>query len=122
MEIFPEDFRADLHDLMKWRRDVRHFRTDPLDEALVQTCLDSFALAPSVGLSEPWRVLRVTSSAARQAAIDNFTAANTRALQGYSGDAARTYASLKLSGMQDAPVHLAVYCDDNTDKGARPCT
>ena len=37
MDAFSEDFRAGLHDLMRWRRDVRRFRTDPLDEALVQT-------------------------------------------------------------------------------------
>ncbi|MGC9420710.1 MAG: nitroreductase family protein, partial [Rhodovulum sp.] len=44
---------------MRWRRDVRHFRTDPVDEAVLARCLDAFRLAPSVGLSEPWRILRV---------------------------------------------------------------
>lgn len=118
MDEFSEDFRAGLHDLMRWRRDVRHFSTDPVDEALLRQCLDTFSLAPSVGLSEPWRIIRVTSDAARTAATENFKQTNAKALSGYSGDKAELYASLKLSGMDDAPEHLAIYCDDNTDKGA----
>jgi 5,6-dimethylbenzimidazole synthase len=117
MEQFSPDFRAGLNDLMRWRRDVRHFRPDPVDEGLLDACLDSFNLAPSVGLSEPWRIVRVTSDSARQNALENFKAANADALAGYSGDQAALYASLKLSGMQDAPDQLAVFCDDTTDKG-----
>lgn len=118
MDTFSDDFRAGLHDLMRWRRDVRRFRTDPLDEALVQTCLDSFNLAPSVGLSEPWRIIRVQSDTARQAALKNFETANARALAGYDGEKAALYAGLKLSGMSDAPEQMAIYCDDSTDKGS----
>ena len=118
MHAFSDDFRAGLTDLMRWRRDVRHFRTDPVDEALVQECLSTLSLAPSVGLSEPWRVLRVRSDTAREAALTNYQTANEKALEGYSGDKAALYASLKLSGMREAPEHLAIFCDDSTPKGA----
>jgi len=118
MHAFSDDFRAGLTDLMRWRRDVRHFRTDPVDEALVQECLSTLSLAPSVGLSEPWRVLRVRSDTAREAALANYQTANEKALEGYSGDKAALYASLKLSGMREAPEHLAIFCDDSTPKGA----
>jgi 5,6-dimethylbenzimidazole synthase len=117
MDEFSDTFRAGLHDLMRWRRDVRHFRTDPVDEALLRQCLDTFSLSPSVGLSEPWRILRVRSRQARAKAIQNFKETNAQALTGYTGDQAKLYASLKLSGMQDAPEHLAIYCDDTTNKG-----
>lgn len=103
---------------MQWRRDVRRFRTDPVDEARLQACLNTFLLAPSVGLSEPWRVLRLDSAAARAAALANFEAANAEALKGYAGERAALYAGLKLSGMKDAPVQLAIYCDEATNKGA----
>lgn len=118
MHAFSDDFRAGLTDLMRWRRDVRHFRTDPVDGALVQECLSTLSLAPSVGLSEPWRVLRVRSDTAREAALANYQTANEKALEGYSGDKAALYASLKLSGMREAPEHLAIFCDDSTPKGA----
>ncbi|MFV2033854.1 MAG: 5,6-dimethylbenzimidazole synthase [Halocynthiibacter sp.] len=118
MTSFSDHFRQELDQLMLWRRDVRHFRTDPVEGALIDRCLATINLAPSVGLSEPWRVIRVLSKNARAAALANFEAANARALAGYSGDKAKLYAGLKLSGMRDAPVQFAVYCDENTDKGA----
>ncbi len=118
MSEFSQDFQNDLLDLMRWRRDVRRFRKDPVDEALLTQCLDTFLLAPSVGLSEPWRVVRVESNGARCAALGNFETANARALAGYQGEKARLYSSLKLSGMQEAPVQLAIFCADETDKGA----
>ncbi|GGH37053.1 cob(II)yrinic acid a,c-diamide reductase [Cribrihabitans marinus] len=114
---FDDDFRTRLDLLMRVRRDVRRFRREPVDEAVLARCLDAFSLAPSVGLSEPWRILRVDSSAARSAAIDNFRQANAAALEGYSGARAALYGQLKLSGMEDAPVHLAVFCDDATAQG-----
>ncbi|WP_170596770.1 5,6-dimethylbenzimidazole synthase [Ruegeria arenilitoris] len=116
-QAFTEDFRTQFDLLMRLRRDVRRFRTDAVDEAVLTRCLDAFQLAPSVGLSEPWRVIRVESTAARTAALENFKAANDAALAGYSGDRAQLYSQLKLSGMQEAPVQLAVFCDDATDKG-----
>ncbi|MFO7920076.1 5,6-dimethylbenzimidazole synthase [Rhodobacteraceae bacterium W635] len=118
MRAFSRDFQQDLRDLMRWRRDVRRFRTAPVDEALLADALGAFSLAPSVGLSEPWRLVRVDSDASRAAVLANFEAANTDALQGYSGDKAARYASLKLSGMREAPVQLAVFSDEDTTKGA----
>jgi 5,6-dimethylbenzimidazole synthase len=116
-QTFTDDFRTQLDLLMRLRRDVRRFRTDPVDEAALARCLDAFSMAPSVGLSEPWRILRIKSEAARAAALENFRTANAEALSGYSGDQAENYSKLKLSGMQEAPVHLAIYCDDTTSKG-----
>ncbi|HSG57226.1 MAG TPA: 5,6-dimethylbenzimidazole synthase [Paracoccaceae bacterium] len=117
MQDFDNAFRDQLTALMRWRRDVRRFRTDPVPEAMLLHCLDAFVLSPSVGLSQPWRLIRVESAAARAAALANFEAANAQALAGYDGDRAAVYAGLKLSGMREAPVHLAVYCDEDTETG-----
>ncbi|MGR3714050.1 MAG: 5,6-dimethylbenzimidazole synthase [Shimia sp.] len=118
MTDFTQDFRDDLTRLMMWRRDVRRFRQDPVDEALLTECLDTFSLAPSVGLSQPWRIVRVQSPAARATALKNYETANAAALSCYDDDRAALYARLKLSGMRKAPVQLAIYCDDATAKGA----
>lgn len=114
---FDTEFRDQLNALFRWRRDVRRFQTIPVDEKLLTQCLQTFPLAPSVGLSEPWRVVRVSSNNARAAALRNFETANEQALAGYSGANAETYAGLKLSGMRDAPVQLAVFCDEVTTQG-----
>jgi 5,6-dimethylbenzimidazole synthase len=117
MRAFSADFQEEFRDLLKWRRDVRRFRTDPVSEDVLAEALDAFRLAPSVGLSEPWRIVNVKSAAARAAALANFEAANADALARYSGQDADTYATLKLSGMREAPVQLAVFCDEACAKG-----
>lgn len=118
MRSFSGAFRDDLAALMRWRRDVRRFRADPVDPVLLAECLEAFRFAPSVGLSEPWRLIAVESAGAKAAARANFEAANARALAGFAGERAARYAGLKLSGMAEAPVQLAVFCDGGTSKGA----
>jgi len=119
---FSADFQLEFEELMRWRRDVRRFRKDkPVDEDILNRALSTaFHSAPSVGLSEPWRIVRVESKGARDAALNNFMEQNAKALEGYEGDddKKQTYASLKLSGMKEAPVQLAIYCDEASSKGS----
>ncbi len=114
---FEDHERETFEKVMRLRRDVRRFRTTAVDPNLVETCLESFSLAPSVGLSQPWRIVDIKSDSARAAVLENFETANARALRGYTGDDAKIYAGLKLAGLREAPVHLAVFCDDQTSKG-----
>lgn len=118
MREFSSDFRSEFFDLLKWRRDVRHFKTDPIPQDSLAECFEAFRLAPSVGLSEPWRIVRLASQDAREKAYANFKAENDKALSGYSGDQARKYADLKLAGIKEAPEQFAVFCDDTTTKGS----
>ncbi len=112
----PEFFPA-LVELFRWRRDVRRFRRDEIPEEELLGLLRVAQLAPSVGLSQPWRFMRVKSAAARAAVRENFERCNAAALSGYSGEAAALYAKLKLSGLDDAPVQLAVFCDGASGTG-----
>ena len=115
---FGPDFRAELERLMVWRRDVRRFRHDPVPDDALARALRAFGLAPSVGLAEPWRLVRLEGAAARAAALGNFETANAQALAGFSGDKAAHYARLKLSGMREAPLQIAVFSDEATHKGS----
>ena len=47
------------------RRDMRHFRDDPLDEAFIARLLRAAHCAPSVGYMQPWRFIRVRSAELR---------------------------------------------------------
>lgn len=114
---FDETFRSQLLDLMRWRRDVRRFRAEPLPDGLLEKLVAAACLAPSVGLSQPWRFVVVESPERRRAVIEDFTRCNREALQSYSGDRAATYAGLKLAGLQEAPCHLAVFADEATETG-----
>jgi 5,6-dimethylbenzimidazole synthase len=114
---FDDAFRARLHDLFRWRRDVRHFRSDPVPNEAIEALVRETALSPSVGFSQPWRFVRIDTPQCRNAVMASFERANADALSGYSGDDAMKYASLKLAGLRDAPVHLAVFCDESTTTG-----
>jgi 5,6-dimethylbenzimidazole synthase len=114
---FDAAFRERLQQLLVWRRDVRRFRSDPLPEGALERLLETATLAPSVGLSQPWRFVRVDDPARRQTVRDSFAACNADALAGYSGERAACYAKLKLAGLDEAPSHLAVFADRSTLQG-----
>jgi 5,6-dimethylbenzimidazole synthase len=114
---FDADFQAEFAELVAWRRDVRRFRSAPVPEALMNELLGLAALAPSVGNCQPTRLVRVDDESRREAVRANFEAANSQALAAYEGERAQLYASLKLAGLREAPVHLAVFCDDLTPQG-----
>jgi 5,6-dimethylbenzimidazole synthase len=111
------EFAAALGELLRWRRDVRGFRPDPLDEADIRALLEAAQLAPSVGLSQPWRFVRVRSQPVRAAVRGSFERCNAEALAGYDGEQAALYAGLKLSGLDDAPLQIAVFCVDDAVTG-----
>ncbi|RFP05703.1 5,6-dimethylbenzimidazole synthase, partial [Komagataeibacter xylinus] len=108
MPEFSPVFREQLQDLFRWRRDVRHFRRDPLPEPVLDGLLRTACLAPSVGLSEPWRFVRVDDPRRRAAVREDFARCNARALSDRAGVDAQRYARLKLAGLDDAPHHVAV--------------
>lgn len=114
---FGPEFRAQFEALLAWRRDVRRFRRDALPEGLLEQLLCLAELAPSVGLSQPWRFVRVTSAAKRACIRANFEAANAAALADYSGARAALYARLKLAGLEEAPEQLAVCAESDPDQG-----
>ena len=114
---FDDDFRRRFRELLIWRRDVRRFRRAPLPDGLLEELLALASLAPSVGLSEPWRFVHVETRALRDRITEEFERANAAALADLSGARASLYAQLKLAGLREAPVHLAVFTDRGTGKG-----
>src|SRR6202007_3103488 len=108
MMDFDDDFRARLRDLLVWRRDVRRFRTEPLPPGTLDRLIAVACLAPSVGLSQPWRFVTVDDPTRRRAVLDDFAACNAAALASYAGEQAARYAGLKLAGLAEAPGQFAV--------------
>jgi 5,6-dimethylbenzimidazole synthase len=117
MPVFDNSFVTNFTELVRWRRDVRRFRSEPIPEPLLTVLLSTASLSPSVGYSQPWRFVRIQSATRRSLVRENFLACNKAALDCYEGDRARLYASLKLSGLDTAPEHIAVFCDMGTTVG-----
>jgi 5,6-dimethylbenzimidazole synthase len=116
--VFDQTFRDQFESLLKWRRDVRSFRQDPVDPHLIERLIALASLAPSVGYSQPWRFILVESEDCRACIRLNFTRCNQQALNSYEGEKAELYARLKLAGLREAPVHLAVFLDSDTGHGS----
>lgn len=117
MPTFDGAFRDRLAELIRWRRDVRRFRREPLQAGTLERHIGLAARAPSVGFSQPCRWMRVTSPERRAAIAADFARCNADALAGYAGGRAQLYASLKLAGLDEAPEHLAVFCDEAAPAG-----
>ena len=115
--FFDTAFRAAFDELLIWRRDVRRFKRDPLPDGEIEALLSAAHRAPSVGNSQPWRFVLVESPARRALVRADFARCNAEALAGYAGERAKLYASLKLAGLDGAPVQLAVFADLDTAQG-----
>ncbi|KMO19053.1 5,6-dimethylbenzimidazole synthase [Methylobacterium platani] len=114
---FGSEFRARFAELVAWRRDVRRFRADPVPEEALRDALALTCLSPSVGNSQPWRFVRVADPARRAAVAGSFSRCNEAAAAAYDDARASAYRGLKLAGLREAPVHLAVFCDEATEAG-----
>jgi 5,6-dimethylbenzimidazole synthase len=76
-------------------------------------------MAPSVGLSQPWRFVLVEDEGRRAAVVAEFERENTLAAATYDGAQQARYASLKLAGLREAPVHLLVCIEPDPQQGHR---
>lgn len=97
------------------RRDMRHFRPDPVDPALLQRLLWAAHHAPSVGFMQPWRFIRVTSRALREqmhALVETERLATARAL----GEREDDFMRLKVEGLLDAGEVVVVALADEREK------
>lgn len=103
--------------LLTWRRDVRHFRSDPVPEPLLDRLRACMQLSPSVGNARPWRVIQVESADKRAAIINSFETCNSAAADAYAAPERQKYLTLKLAGLREAPVHLAVFTDLCVEEG-----
>lgn len=117
LPTFDELFISHFVELVRWRRDVRRFRRDPVPAGLLETLIEFASLSPSVGYSQPWRFICVRDENRRSAIRADFLRCNQAALDSYDGERAALYARLKLAGLNEAPEHLAVFCDMETEAG-----
>ena len=62
---FNEEERAAIYRVIAKRRDMRHFLPDPVDPTVLKRLLAAAHQAPSVGLMQPWRFIRITDTKLR---------------------------------------------------------
>lgn len=110
--------RSAVYRAFRERRDVRvGYLSEPIDDATLYRLLAAAHQAPSVGFMQPWRFIVVRSEALRTAVHRIFQRANSDAAARYQGERKELYSRLKLEGLLEAPQHLCVVCDSETERG-----
>jgi nicotinate-nucleotide--dimethylbenzimidazole phosphoribosyltransferase len=108
---FTATERAALDDVIAARRDVRRFRPDMLDDAIIDHLLQAAHQAPSVGHSQPWRFIVVRDHHLRAQAAwmaDQQRLRQAAVMDELSG---QQLLQLQLEGIREAPVGVVVCCD-----------
>lgn len=100
-----------LEDIMIHRRDVRgnNFTNQPVSDETMNQILNAANLAPSVGFSQPWEFVIVKDNSIKQKIAKDFDQENEKAQKLFFDEKRDLYARLKLEGIQDAPINLAVF-------------
>jgi len=97
------------------RRDVRHFVPGAVDEALLGRLLTAAHQAPSVGLMQPWRFIRIRSSELRMricALVEEERLATADAL----GERGAEFMRLKVEGIRDCGEVLVAALMDGRER------
>ena len=108
---FSEADQAVLEQIMLYRRDVRgnKFLPTAVSDEAIQKILMAASLAPSVGFSQPWEFLVIRNQATKAKIVENFEEENQKANALFSGEHKALYSRLKLEGIRESPVNIAVY-------------
>jgi 5,6-dimethylbenzimidazole synthase len=64
---YSEQEQTAIYRVIAERRDMRHFLPTPIDAETLQKILQAAHHAPSVGLMQPWRFIRITDKTTRKA-------------------------------------------------------
>jgi len=100
-----------LYRVIERRRDVRAFRPDPIPSETLYRLLSAAHHAPSVGLMQPWNFIVIQDAGTKTRIKEIFLRANEEAAAHYSGPREMLYRSLKLEGIEEAPINLCVTAD-----------
>lgn len=106
--------RAAVYRAIGERRDMRHFAGGEVAPALLTRLLSAAHQAPSVGLMQPWRFIRISQRELRgriQALVEQERARTAEAL----GERSDEFMKLKIEGINDCAEVLVAALMDNRE-------
>lgn len=110
-ESFPAGEREAVYRVIESRRDVRHFRPDPIPDDALARIIRAAHHGPSVGYMQPWDFLLIKDVGIREQVRDLFLKEREAASCFFDEPRRSHYLSLKLEGILDAPINLCITCD-----------
>lgn len=111
---FTEQERDAVYRVIAERRDMRHFVGGEVPPAILANLLEAAHQAPSVGLMQPWRFIRITDRALRgkiQALVEEERLRTAQAL----GERSDEFMRLKVEGIADCAEVLVVALMDGRE-------
>jgi 5,6-dimethylbenzimidazole synthase len=109
--MFSDSERAAVYRAIFERRDVRrNFLSTPIPPDVLTRILTAAHHAGSVGFMQPWDFVVIRQRGTKRAVKQLFKKTNAEAALQYQGARATLYRSLKLEGIEEAPVNLCVTC------------
>ncbi|MDT3709192.1 MAG: 5,6-dimethylbenzimidazole synthase [Pseudomonadaceae bacterium] len=97
---FTDEQRAGVYRAIAERRDMRHFSGGEVAPELLARLLQAAHRAPSVGLMQPWRFVRITSTGLR-ARIAALVEAERQRTAEALGERSAEFLRLKVEGIHD---------------------
>lgn len=111
-DVFSDADRNAVYRVIQARRDIRHFSPEPLTPDVLRRILEAAHLAPSVGFMQPWNFILITSAEMRRKFKSTFLNINEREIAKIGDeDRKKLYRNLKLEGILESPLNIAVTCD-----------
>lgn len=113
---FTESEIAAVYRVIAERRDMRHFLPTPVAPEMLTRILNAAHQAPSVGLMQPWRFIRITDPATRSdihRLVDEERKLTAQAIGEYENTARMAeFLRLKVEGIMDCgELLVATLCD-----------
>lgn len=103
---------SNLDDIIKSRRDTRHFTTDAVPDEVIQKALQAGHHAPSVGLTDATKYYLIKSTEIKKAIKELFLDYNQKAENQTDDDLQKSqYQALKLEAIEEAPLGLVICYD-----------
>ena len=93
------------------RRDVRRFLSAPIPAEVVERILLAAHHAPSVGFMQPWNFIVIREPRTKKLIKHAFLLARSQEAEWFSDERKKLYLSLKLEGIEEAPLNICVTCD-----------
>ncbi len=113
---FSDAERAAVYRVMSERRDMRHFTPNSeVPEDVLRRILEAAHMAPSVGLMQPWRFLRITDPAMRTA-IKGLVDAERIQTGEALGPREAEFLALKVEGIGDCAELFVVALGDDRER------
>lgn len=106
---FSEAEKEAVYRALFTRRDIRHFRPDPIPWEILERLYQAFHASPSVGLTQPWAVVEIRKRETKERIFALHQKVRARERELFQEKEQRVYDRLRLEGLLEAPLHLAIF-------------